>query len=64
MDPHGYAREADRSSPTPRTASCFINKEKTQLEQLEPKLSGILAGQSKKMVFLAAARNATATSSC
>jgi biopolymer transport protein ExbD len=35
----------------------FINQEKTTLEQLEPKLSGILAGQSKKLVFLAAARN-------
>src|SRR5262245_62192756 len=27
----------------------YINKEKTTLEQLEPKLSGILAGQSKQM---------------
>jgi len=40
-----------------KDGSCFINKEKTTIEQLEPKLSGILAGQSKKMVFLAAARN-------
>jgi len=35
----------------------FINKEKTPREQLEAKLTGILAGQSKKMVFLSAARN-------
>jgi len=35
----------------------YINKDKTTLEQLEPKLSGILAGQSKKMVFMSAARN-------
>lgn len=35
----------------------YINKERTQLEQLEPKLSGILSGQSKKMVFVSAARN-------
>jgi biopolymer transport protein TolR len=40
-----------------KDGSCFINKDKTTIEQLEPKLSGILAGQSKKMVFLAAARN-------
>jgi len=30
---------------------------RAQLEQLEPKLSGILSGQSKKMVFVSAARN-------
>jgi biopolymer transport protein TolR len=35
----------------------YINKEKTMKDQLEPKLSGILAGQSKKLVFLSAARN-------
>jgi len=35
----------------------FINKDRTQFEQLEPKLTGILAGQSKKMVFVSAARN-------
>jgi len=35
----------------------YINKDKTQFEQLEPKLSGILSGQSKKMVFVSAARN-------
>jgi len=35
----------------------YINKDKTQIEQLEPKLSGILSGQSKKMVFVSAARN-------
>lgn len=35
----------------------YINKEKTPFEQFEPKLTGILAGQSKKVVFLAAARN-------
>ncbi|MGH9870508.1 MAG: ExbD/TolR family protein [Candidatus Polarisedimenticolia bacterium] len=40
-----------------KDGSYFINKDKTTIEQLEPKLSGILAGQSKKMVFLAAARN-------
>ena len=35
----------------------YINKDRTQFEQLEPKLSGILSGQSKKMVFVSAARN-------
>jgi biopolymer transport protein TolR len=35
----------------------YINKDKTTKEQLEPKLSGILSGQSKKVVFMAAARN-------
>ena len=35
----------------------YVNKDKTPREQLEPKLTGILAGQSKKVVFLAAARN-------
>ncbi|HKY33444.1 MAG TPA: biopolymer transporter ExbD [Candidatus Polarisedimenticolia bacterium] len=40
-----------------KTGDLFINKEKTQREQLEPKLAGILAGQSKKLVFLSAARN-------
>jgi len=35
----------------------YINKEKTTLDQLEAKLSGILATQSKKLVFLSAARN-------
>ena len=35
----------------------YINKDKTTKEQMEPKLSGILSGQSKKVVFLAAARN-------
>src|SRR4026207_2538281 len=35
----------------------YINKDKTTLEQLEPKLSGILAGQSKKMGFMSAARD-------
>jgi len=35
----------------------FINKDKTDKDQLQPKLSGILSGQSKKVVFLAAARN-------
>ena len=40
-----------------RNGDFFINKDKTTKDQLEPKLSGILAGQSKKLVFLAAARN-------
>ncbi len=35
----------------------YINKDKTVRDQLEAKLTGILAGQSKKVVFLAAARN-------
>jgi len=35
----------------------YINKERTTRDQLEPKLSGILSGQSKKVVFLSAARN-------
>ena len=35
----------------------YINKDRTQFEQLEPKLTGILAGQSKKMVFVSSARN-------
>jgi len=35
----------------------YINKEKTDRAQLEAKLSGILSGQSKKVVFLSAARN-------
>jgi len=35
----------------------YINKEKTTTAQLEAKLTGILAGQSKKLVFVAAARN-------
>jgi len=35
----------------------YINKEKTTIDQIEAALSGILAGQSKKLVFVAAARN-------
>ena len=35
----------------------YINKDKTVRDQLEAKLTGILAGQSKKVVFLAASRN-------
>jgi len=35
----------------------FINKEKTTIDEIEAALSGILAGQSKKLVFVAAARN-------
>jgi len=35
----------------------FINKDKTPQAQFEAKLTGILAGQSKKLVFIAAARN-------
>jgi len=35
----------------------YINRDKTVRDQLEAKLTGILAGQSKKVVFLAAARN-------
>ena len=35
----------------------YINKDKTTVVQFEAKLTGILAGQSKKLVFLAAARN-------
>jgi len=34
----------------------FLNKERTDKEQLPLKLSQILSGQSKKLVFLAAAR--------
>ena len=40
-----------------KNGDCYINKERTPLDQLEAKLTGVLAGQSKKMVFLAAARN-------
>ncbi len=39
------------------TGDYYINRDKTIRDQLEAKLSGILAGQSKKVVFLAAARN-------
>ncbi len=35
----------------------FINKEKASRDEFQGKMTGILAGQSKKMVFLAAARN-------
>jgi len=35
----------------------YINKEKAPQAQFEAKLTGILAGQSKKLVFIAAARN-------
>ena len=35
----------------------YINKEKTPKDQLETKLTAVLATQAKKMVFLAAARN-------
>ena len=35
----------------------YINKEKTPKDQLEAKLTAVLATQAKKMVFLAAARN-------
>ena len=42
-----YTKEGDR----------YINKEKTPREQFQARLTAILAGQSKKVVFLAAARN-------
>ncbi len=35
----------------------YINKEKTTRDELEAKLTGVLATQAKKVVFLAAARN-------
>ena len=35
----------------------YINKERSPIAQFEAKLTGILAGQSKKLVFIAAARN-------
>jgi biopolymer transport protein ExbD len=35
----------------------YINKERSPMAQFEAKLTGILAGQSKKLVFIAAARN-------
>ena len=42
-----------------KNGDLYINKEKTTKDQLEPKLSAILSGQSKKVVFVAAARNMT-----
>ena len=40
-----------------KSGDYYINKEKTTADQIEATLSGILAGQSKKLVFVAAARN-------
>ena len=40
-----------------RNGDYFINKEKTPLDQIEIKLTAVLATQVKKVVFLAAARN-------
>jgi biopolymer transport protein ExbD len=40
-----------------KSGDYFINKEKSSRDEFQGKLTGILAGQAKKMVFLAAARN-------